>query len=208
MATPCSAAVTANLQNTDTFSKWMTGLTTKLQQYGSSPNPTVSDVNYITYTIAPEVKAHQDCIMSLSINAASVATDLAKSQTNAQTIDKTIKQREADVKVTHDRMVLARNPELTRGYYDGWFPISRPLKHYTIPLLISLSVFFLFLAFFYFLALFGFEVGFIITLPTVRTGPINSYGASSLFKSRPFMIMAGIAVILLILTIVGFTRKT
>lgn len=206
--TSCSPQVKDNLQNTDTFSKWMNTVNTQIQQLGGLTNPTADDVNRLTYTIAPDIKAHQDCIASLRVNAASVATNLAAAQKQSATIDKTLKQREVDVKVTYDRMVIARNPEVTRGYYDGWFPISRPLKHYTIPLLISLAIFFLFLSLFYLLSLFGFNIEFIVALPVILSGPVASYGAPSLFKSKPFIIMSVIAFILLILTIVGFTHKT
>ena len=122
-------------------------------------------------------------------------------------INDAIVKRTHDVAISFDRAQNARNPEHNRGYYDGWFPISRPLKHYTIPILIALSLFLFSLSLFYLLSLFGFNMAFMITLPTVITGPLENYGNKSLYTSTPFIIMMVIAAVLLGLTIYGFTKK-
>jgi len=203
----CTPSITAVLQNTDTFNSWVSNLALQLQTFASKQDPTVDDINTLAFTIAPDIKAHQDCIMSLGTNAATVSTDLANLNTKLQSLIDAVAQREKDVAITHDRAAIARNPEMTRGYYDGWFPISRPLKHYTIPVLISISLFLFALSFFYFLSLFGIDIQLATEIPLIRNGSIATYGAKSLYTSKPFIIMATISVILLILTIYGFTRK-
>lgn len=204
----CTPSIIADLQNTDTFLNWVSRVITKTNAIAANPNPTIDDINNLTYTIAPDVKEHQNCIESLSVNAASVSTDVATLSDNIERLKGAIVEREADVAVTHDRAVIARNPELTRSYYDGWFPINRPLKHYTIPLLISLSLFLFALSFFFLLSLFGLNVELITYIPKLSEGTAFTYGSKSLYTSTPFLIIVGIAVVLLILTIYGFTRKT
>jgi sensor histidine kinase YesM len=204
----CTPAITADLQNTDTFAAWVSRVSTQLGTIATNPNPTIDDINNLTYTIAPDVKAHQDCISSLSVDAAGVSTDVSNLMNSLSSLQGAIIEREGDVIVTHDRAAMARNPELTRGYYDGWFPISRPLKHYTIPLLISLALFLFALSFFFLLSLFGLNVELATYIPKVAEGSVFTYGSKSLYTSRPFLIMAGISVVLIGLTIYGFTRKT
>jgi hypothetical protein len=154
------------------------------------------------------VKAHQDCISSQALSAANIVTDMSMKQSDLDNVKTTIKQRENDVKITQDRANIARNPELTRSYYDGWFPINRPLKHYTIPILIALSIFFFILSFLYFMNLFGIDLQMVVDVPIFRSGPLRTYGSRSLYTSTPFLIMTGVSILLLGLTIYGFTRKT
>ena len=204
----CTRSIEADLQNTDTFRQWVNRVNTRLETLSSSTDPTVENINELVYTIAPDVKAHQDCISSQALSAANIVTDMSMKQTELNTVKSTIKQRENDVKITHDRVKIARNPELTRSYYDGWFPINRPLKHYTIPILIALSIFFFVLSFLYFMNLFGIDLQMVVDIPIFRSGPVQSYGSKSLFTSRPFIILSGASVILFALVIYGFTRKT
>lgn len=204
----CTRSIEADLQNTDTFRQWVNRVNTRLETLSSSTDPTVENINELVYTIAPDVKAHQDCISSQALSAANIVTDMSMKQTDLDNVKTTLKQRENDVKITHDRVKIARNPELTRSYYDGWFPINRPLKHYTIPLLISLSIFFFVLSFLYFMNLFGIDLQMVVDVPIFRSGPLQTYGSKSLFTSTPFLIMTGVSILLLGLMIYGFTRKT
>ena len=204
----CTRSIEADLQDTDTFRLWINRINVRLQALSLSTNPTVDDINDLAYNIAPDVKKHQDCLSSKALSAATMATGVSTKQAELDNLKNTIKQRENDVKITHDRAKIARNPELTRGYYDGWFPINRPLKHYTIPLLVALSIFFFVLSFLYFLNLFGIDLQMVVDIPIFRSGPVQSYGSKSLYTSRPFMIISGISAILLALVIYGFTRKT
>jgi hypothetical protein len=204
----CTRSIEADLQNTDTFRQWVNRVNTRLQTLSSSTDPTVENINELVYTIAPDVKAHQDCISSQALSAANIVTDMSMKQSDLDNVKTTIKQRENDVKITQDRAKIARNPELTRSYYDGWFPINRPLKHYTIPILIALSIFFFILSFLYFMNLFGIDLQMVVDVPIFRSGPLRTYGSRSLYTSTPFLIMTGISILLLGLTIYGFTRKT
>jgi antibiotic biosynthesis monooxygenase (ABM) superfamily enzyme len=201
----CTRSIEADLQNTDTFRQWVNRVNARLQTLSSSTDPTVEDINELVYTIAPDVKAHQDCISSQALSAANIVTDMSMKQSDLDNVKTTLKQRENDVKITHDRVKIARNPELTRSYYDGWFPINRPLKHYTIPILIALSIFFFVLSFLYFMNLFGIDLQMVVDVPIFRSGPLQTYGSKSLYTSTPFLIMTGISIFLLGLTIYGFT---
>ena len=208
MSSACTPSITADFANQPSLDKWKNRITNRLNQIGAYSTYTADDMNEVVYTLATDVNNHYNCISSKGTSSATLATDIATLQSQSSSLDETIEQRKNDVAISHDRAAIARNPEMTRGYYDGWFPISRPLKHYTIPLLISISLFLFAIAFFYFLSLFGLDLRFLVPLSPVATGPIESYGSNSLYRSKPFIIMSIIAVILLILTIVGFKKKT
>lgn len=203
----CTEPILSDLQNTNTFSQWKDRINTRVEQLSSSTDPTVDDINEFVYTILPDVKNHQDCLSESALSAAKMATGNSTSQSRINDIKNTIKQRENDVKITHTRAVMARNPELSSSYYDGWFPISRPLKHYTIPLLIAISVFFFVLSFLYFMNLFGIDLELTVDVPIFSIGSIDNYGSKSIYTSKPFIILSGMSVLLLALVIYGFSRK-
>jgi len=202
----CDPSIQNDIANTTNFSEWVSKVSTDITNISFLPDPTIDNINTLT-TLAQDIKDHQDCINATTNNSANaLANDITNAQ-NLEGINAAIEKRSHDVAISYDRAQTARNPERNRGYYDGWFPISRPLKHYTIPILIALSLFLFSLSLFYLLSLFGFNMAFMIALPPVITGPLESYGNKSLYTSKPFLIMTGIAVVLLGLTIYGFTQK-
>jgi hypothetical protein len=203
----CDPSIQNDIANPTNFSAWVSRVSADISRISSLQDPTIEDINYITYTTAQDIKDHQDCINATANNSANVlANDITNAQ-NLEGINAAIEKRSHDVTISYERAQTARNPERNRGYYDGWFPISRPLKHYTIPILIALSLFLFSLSLFYLLSLFGFNMAFMIALPPVITGPLESYGNKSLYTSKPFLIMTAIAVVLLGLTIYGFIKK-
>jgi len=197
----CDPSIKKHIANTTNFSEWVSQVTAKITTVSGIQNPTIDDINSLTI-LAQEIKDHQDCITE-STNSGG---DYSTVTTMLNDTNGAIEKRSHDVAISFDRAQTARNPERNRGYYDGWFPISRPLKHYTIPILIGVSLFLFSLSLFYLLSLFGFNMAFMISLPPVITGPLNSYGNKSLYTSKPFLIMTGIAVVLLGLTIYGFAK--
>ena len=202
----CDPSIQNDIANTTNFSAWVSRVTATVATVSGLQQPTIDDINSLI-VLAQDIKDHQDCITTITNNSTNI---LANDFTNAQKlnyINDAIKQRTHDVTISHDRAQTARNPERNRGYYDGWFPISRPLKHYTIPVLIAISLFLFSLSLFYLLSLFQFNMAFMITLPAIITGPLENYGNKSLFTSTPFIIMMVITAILLGLTIYGFTKK-
>lgn len=207
MAVSCTPSITADFSTQISFDVWKNRIISRLNTIGAQNTYTAADLNEVVNNIATDVNNHYTCINSKAIGSGTLATDVATMQTQSSNLDAVIEERKNDVLISHDRAAIARNPEMTRGYYDGWFPLSRPLKHYTIPILIGISIFLFALAIFYFLSLFGLDLRFLVPLPKSVSGPIESYGTPSLYTSKPFITMAGIGVLLFILTIIGFTRK-
>lgn len=184
----------------------MTSVSTRLNQIAGMTTYTVDTLNEVANTIAIDVNNHLNCVNQMGTNSGTLATEVAMMQSSMDDLDAAIKEREHDVQITHDRAAMARNPEMTRSYYDGWFPLSRPMKHYSVPILIGISIFLASLALFLFLALLGLNIDFIVYVPSIHVGSLENYGSASLFSSKPFLIMTGVSIVLLALTIYGFAR--
>jgi len=204
----CTATIQNDISDQPSFDTWVASINARLTAIGNSVTPTAAMLDEINNTIMPSIAAHSSCILSQETDAGSLTNDITQITAANEILNSTIKQRKNDVAIAHDRAVISRNPALTRSYYDSWLPIGRPLKHYTIPLLIGIGLFFFSLSFFYLLNLFGLETQIGVKIPRLREpGTTWSYGVLSLFKATPFRVMAVLSAILLGTTVYGFAKK-
>jgi hypothetical protein len=194
----CSPQTEGVLKDSSTFTNWKTMLSNQLNTLLASQVKT-TDTFISLVGVANSINSVSNCVNEKMEHVQSVATDIANLQTRLATLDKTMDERKKDVDVSKHRAEMTRNPELTRSYYDGWFPIQRPLKHYTIPVLIGISLFLMTLSFLYFMSLIGIDTRLSVRVPV-------TYGTAPSQFTRAFWVMSGISVILLGLTIYGFRK--
>jgi len=172
------------------------------------------DVDYLKLTShAINIYKVSECLRIKMETVNSSQTDLNSLNAAISILDKKIEERKNDVEVAKERAALTKNPEKMRSYYDGWFPIDRPLKHYTIPVLIGVSLFMITLTFFYFMSLVGIDTRLSLQVPQ---GIYQRFGSSgSSYKSRlptttqftkSFWGMTLVSLILVGLTIYGFRK--
>ena len=110
-----------------------------------------------------------------------------------------IANRQLDTQVAHDRANMVTRPELTASYYDSWFPLNRPLRHISVPILIGFATLLFTLALILLLELFGIRIMFSVFTPTEALLNSTKY-------TKPFWIMAIIAGIFVALTLYLFLR--
>jgi len=99
---------------------------------------------------------------------------------------KDLETKTLEASIAKDRASMNSRPELTANYYDGWFPLNRPMKRVTVTVLIGISTFFLVIGFFLILNLLGIQTSFSVYVPYSEMG-----------SSKPIMILLGIIVVLL-----------
>lgn len=194
----CTEALTADLHSQASLDAWLGAIKSTLD-----PLLTVTLTAEQTSQVAKlqaDIRAHKDCLDELKVAASTTTTRLAGFQTDSMDLDKQIAQKKLDVQVARDRAALALNPSLNRSYYDGWFPLERPLKHYSYPLLIGFGIFFLMIGFFVFMSLVGVDIAVLVPRLT------GSASSTSTQFTPAFWVMGGISATLLGLTIYGFTR--
>ena len=173
-----------------------------------------SDADYLKLTAhAVNIYKVSECLKIKMTDVNSSNTDLDSVKASILNLDKKIEERKNDVEVAKERAALTKNPEKMRSYYDGWFPIDRPLKHYTIPVLIGVSLFMITLTFFYFMSLVGIDTRLSLQVPQgiyQRFGSSGSSYRSALPRTtqftKSFWGMTLVTVILGGLTIYGFRK--
>jgi hypothetical protein len=183
------------------YLSWLSTQETQLNTLAATtaPGPTVAQG--ITQIIG-SISAHQACLQDQLNSVSAAATATATTQTSLSDRDQAIQERQRDVQIAKDRMLLARFPERNRSYYDSWFPLFRPLKAITVPILLGISIFFLMMALFILVSLLKLDVRILrFALPAAPTQPYYTP-----WWKRGFLGMTMVAIVLLGLTIYAFRR--
>ena len=120
-------------------------------------------------------------------------------QATVDSMTKALDQRNIDVSVAKDRAAMTTRPEITASFYDGWFPLTRPLKHLSVPILIGFATLFFTLAIILLLELLGIRILLSVYVPYESMFNSSKY-------TQPFWLMAGVAAIFLLLTVYLFLR--
>jgi hypothetical protein len=194
------AGVGSSLDTADAFQTWYGNTNTFFQTEALKQQPNENDLKALVEK-AQQIESYKKCVEQRANALRTSPTNLSNIQATEANLDKTIEQRRKDVQIAKDRAALAVNPELTRSYYDGWFPLDRPMKPISVPILIAFSLFFFSLGLFITMGLLGVNIMmFRRQLPTPTSGYGTGFGT-------PFWIMSAIAVTLLALTIYAFVKK-
>jgi hypothetical protein len=175
----CTPAILSNLETYNKFYTWLSG------QRNSYNNNTITTLEAYSNCLAEKIK---ELSSSNSNNTYKI--------TKITTLNKEIKDAVNDLEISQDRALLVRHPEMSRSYYEGILPIGRPISHYTVPILIGVSTFFLSLSFFMLLSMF--RIDSVITIPNM--GTLNAS------ESRQVSIMRIVIIVLLALTIYAFIK--
>ncbi len=187
----CSQEETNALSSQSTLDGWKSGILTDVAT--ATPAQMASKQLKINSMLT--------CLRSLKAAIDSAATSGATASQIQEDLDKAIQQTKEDIQVAKDRAVLAVFPDYTRSYYDGWFPMSRPFRKQTMPILIGMSLFFLCMSFLSILSVLRLDVRI---LRPVFTGPGTPLQDQA--KQPLFLMVLSLLVITAGLAIWGFTR--
>jgi flagellar basal body-associated protein FliL len=170
------------LSNLETYNKFFTWLSGKRSSYDDST--------------LDSLRAYSGCLNEKINEVSSSNSSNTYKMAKITTLNKEIKDAVNDLEISQDRALLVRHPEMSRSYYEGILPIGRPIAHYTVPILIGVSTFFLSLSFFMLLSMF--RIDSVITVPRMSQ--------SSTSESRQLWIMRVVIIVLLALTIYAFIK--
>lgn len=203
----CTTTTTAIFETDAAFDSWKSGQTTWVNSSLAAATPTpdagVSTVPGLT-TRATAIEAAKACLDELYKKAQEASTTQANLQTDLTMKKKTIEERKADIAVARDRALLAVQPDYNRSYYDGWFPLDRPLRQQTTPILIGFALFFLSMSFLTLMSFLRLDVRILIPQLT-GTGSMTPLGTQA--RSPLFLGSVAIIAVLTGLVIYAFVRK-
>ena len=100
-------------------------------------------------------------------------TTIAQLNSEIKTMKAELENTRAQADITKRRAEMNVRPELTANYYDGWFPLLRPMKRASVTALIAVSVFLLMISLFLLLSVFGVQSAFAFTVPELKNKGSN-----------------------------------
>lgn len=192
-STSCSTDETAALTSQEVLDTWKMGLTLDI--------PTATPAQMAGK--AAKIQSMLTCLRALKTVVESAATSGATAGQIQEDLTKAIEQTKEDIQVAKDRAVLANFPEYTRSYYDGWFPMNRPFRKQTMPILIGASLFFLCMSFLSILSVLRLDVRI---LRPIFTSPTGATPLRAQAKQPLFLLVSSLLVVVSGLAIWGFTR--
>jgi len=130
----CTTDTSAAIDTTGGFDSWKTARNAALD---ANPNIDAERTNIFSMASCLE-----DRISSLS----TLSTDDAKLKLDIANLETEIKAEEANVATAKQRLDLMKGPI---SNYASWFPIGRPLRPMSKPILIGISIFIILISFSY-----------------------------------------------------------
>lgn len=102
------------------------------------------------------------CVQNDILQRQEISSKIYSKQKDLENKRKELEEKEQIAKDAKERARLLKDPYAKTSIWESWFPLGRPLKQESVPVLLSLSIFFLTLSLGMFLRLGGIELGFSI----------------------------------------------
>ena len=174
----------------------------------ATPCPSTSDIlaNYTSFYNWLQSPSRSSCTNvtnSHVYNALRAArgnpgTTIAQLNSEIKATKAELENTRVQADITKRRAEMNVRPELTANYYDGWFPLLRPMKRASVTALIAISVFLLMISLFLLLSVIGIQSAFALMVPEIRD-------KTSHFKLNAFFIV--VIIILVGILIHNYTHK-
>ena len=100
------------------------------------------------------------CVQQDILQRQEIASKIYSKQKDLENKRKELEEKEKIAKDAKERARLLQDPYSKTSVWETWFPLGRPLKQESVPVLLSLSIFFLTLSLGMFLRLGGIVLGF------------------------------------------------
>jgi hypothetical protein len=149
---PCTVEQKDSISSQSKFDAWKASINNGL---GTA---TQTDLN----SRGAAITSMSRCLQALTTIASSSATRGATLGQVQEDLRAAIEQTKSDIQVAADRALLTANPEYTRSFYDGWFPMDRPFRKNTVAILIGAALFFVCMSFLSILSFLRFDTRILV----------------------------------------------
>jgi hypothetical protein len=186
----CSdALVESTIRSQSAFDSWKSSMSAKINEA-----KTVGDVE----ELETQITSYEKCLQSQLSTLQTSSTTVSLRQGSVSSISKQIEEAKKDLAIAKDRVLSVKHPERISSYYESWFPIYRPFKENTIPLLIGISLFMFLVAILLIFSYVG--ISFNLFVPVPGGGQQGSSGMG-------FNFVLGLAVIFFALMLYAFLGR-
>lgn len=196
----CTPAIKANIDTSEKFYAWLKSqraIADPILSKGGGLSPADQTV---LINVQKELQGHSNCLEQVNNYIGPMNTENAELRSSNAALQAQLKADTQTLQIAQDRLLLVRHPELSTSYYEGILSLGRPMRHYTVPVLVGISAFLFCMAFLLFLNLIRFDLRVILWIP------------EKIFKStyepfkHPFYMLLVVCIGLLIYTIYTVTK--
>lgn len=92
-------------------------------------------------SILTDLTTMDECIQYTVDSRASIHNTINHSQDTVSDLNNKIAQEETNAAIARDRVSYIRHPEQNVSNYESWFPIDRPIKTFSLVIIISITIF-------------------------------------------------------------------
>ncbi len=126
---------------------------------GTITNNALPDARKVEYeTLHRDIAQTLACLQEKQNTEIDVANSVYTAQDRIVQLQREIKEREEEIQIAKDRVTYIRDPDAHPSYYQSWFPMDRPMRPSSVPVLIGIVVFFTMLILLGLLSFLGFNL--------------------------------------------------
>lgn len=139
-ATRCSDLVEGRIATSTAFESWRATTDAALTQLAAG---TTTPVALTTLSEKEADILQTNLCLQQKLRGLGTATDAISSrQQEILDLEQRIQNQTQLVEISKDRVRYTRKAERPVSFYESWFPVGRPLRPITIPILFGISLFF------------------------------------------------------------------
>jgi hypothetical protein len=135
-------------------------LETDLQEGGAEAELRIAEATSKMGMLEANLSSLFECLQSTILNKQAKMSQLYDLQTQLADKEKEAKDKEAIAATALERAETVRDPYANTNRWESWFPLHRPMKQTSVPVLLAISVFLLVVSIGLFLQLASIELQF------------------------------------------------
>lgn len=133
MSSSCTDEINERIKDATSFYAWRTQTDTNINSATS-----IIQID----SILGSIMGTNTCLEEKVNAVGGTSTSIAQMQTDILNIQDQLKLKNEAIRISKERLSYLTNPSHNVSYYQSWFPLFRPLKPQTIPILIGIATFF------------------------------------------------------------------
>jgi hypothetical protein len=141
----CGAMAEEVVSGTDSFANWKRQTDAQLNSIrseGVSGGVPTDGEQRLLANISSDIEVIKDCINRKNNCISTLGTTNSTSQETILHLKEQIVKEKEGIEIAKQRVSYVRAPATKTSFYQGWFPIDRPLKAISIPILSGFTFFF------------------------------------------------------------------
>jgi hypothetical protein len=165
-------AFPARVTDDAAFTAWKTQASTKINELKAAVKPFNTQNQTDFDTLQRDIFNVLACLQQKYNLESTRMNTVNEAQIQIQELQEQLKHSEEEIQIAKDRVGYIRDPDAQPSYYQSWFPMDRPMRPSSVPILVGIVVFFTMLIILALLSFVGLNIS-IGGLPGAAPSPLE-----------------------------------